>query len=89
MKGTYLEITYRHGKPLAAYLYLQRRPGDVAARTEKLGEGLRLDLSTEGRPIGVEITAPSRTTLEALNRALESVHLAPLSSEDIAPLVGA
>jgi uncharacterized protein YuzE len=88
MKGTYLEITYRHGKPLAAYLYFQRRADDVAARTERLGEGLLLDVSEDGRPIGVEITAPSRTSLEAVNRALESVQLAPLSSEDLAPLVG-
>ncbi len=89
MKGVYLEVTYRHGRPMAAYLYLERRPGDVAARTEKVGEGLLLDVSEDGRPIGIEITSPGRASLEALNRALESVHLAPLSSEDVAPLVGA
>ena len=86
MKGTYLEVTYRRGRPLAAYLYLERRPGDVAARTRKLDEGLLLDLSEDGRPIGVEIVSPRRANLEALNRALESLHLTPMSSEDLAPL---
>lgn len=89
MRGMYLEITYRHGKPLAAYLYLERRPRDTAARTEKVGEGLLLDLSDDGRPIGIEITSPRKVDLEALNRALESVHMAPISSEDLAPLVTA
>ncbi len=86
MKGTYLEITYRHGKPLAAYLYLERRPDDVAARTEKVGEGLLLDRSENGRPIGIEIASPRGASLEALNRVLDSLHLAPISSEDLAPL---
>ena len=33
-KGRYLEVIYRKGKPLAAYLYLPRRDGDTAARSE-------------------------------------------------------
>ncbi len=86
MKGTYLEITYRRGKALAAYLYLGRRPGDVAARTERVGEGMLFDLSADGRLIGIEIVAPRKVSLEALNRALESVGLGPVSSEDLAPL---
>ena len=89
MKGVYLEVTYRHGKPMAAYLYLERRPGDVAAPTEKVGEGPLLDLTEDGRPMGIEISSPAAASLGALNRALESVHLAPLSSDDVAPLVGA
>ena len=89
MKGMYLEITYRRGKPLAGYLYLERRPGDFAERTERVGDGLLLDLSPDGRPIGIEITAPGKVSLEALNLALESVNLAPVSSEDVAPLVTA
>jgi uncharacterized protein YuzE len=86
MKGVYLEVTYRRGKPLAAYLNLDRRPDDVAARTEKVGEGLLLDRAEDGRPIGIEIASPRMASVEELNRVLESVHHAPVSSEDLAPL---
>ena len=86
MTGKYLEITYRHGKPLAAYLYLDRRPGDTAARTEKVGDGLLMDVSEDGRAIGIEITSPRKASLGALNRVLESARVGPISSEDLAPL---
>ena len=31
MKSSYLEVTFRHGHPLAAYLYLPRQPGETLA----------------------------------------------------------
>ncbi len=33
MGKRYLEVTYRDGKPVAAYLYLQRQSGDRSVRT--------------------------------------------------------
>ena len=51
----YLQITYRQGKPFAAYLYLQRLHGDKAARTERHGFWL-VDLTDDGRAIGIEFT---------------------------------
>jgi len=39
----YLEITYRSGKPLAAYLYLPRQPGDQSVRVEPHGHGYLVD----------------------------------------------
>jgi hypothetical protein len=38
MKDAYLEVTYRKGRPLAAYLYLPREPGVKIARSEKAGQ---------------------------------------------------
>jgi hypothetical protein len=35
MGRPYLEVTYCKGKPFAAYLYLDRRSGDNAARSER------------------------------------------------------
>ena len=58
MKTRYLEVTFRKGKPLAAYLYLPREPGAKSARTELMGSGLLVDYQADGRPIGLEITAP-------------------------------
>jgi uncharacterized protein YuzE len=82
----YLEVTYRHGKPLAAYLHLERKPGDVAARTEEIEPGLAVDFAEDGRAIGVEIVSPRTVTAEALNRALCSLHLEPVAAAELAPL---
>jgi hypothetical protein len=58
MRDRYLEVTYRKGRPFAAYLYLPRPEGAKSARTEAVGEGLVIDLAGDGSPIGLEITAP-------------------------------
>ncbi len=84
--GSYLEVTFRHGRPLAAYLYLPRRARDRSAKTRRAAPGLVVDLAVDGRPIGIEITAPSRVTVTALNRILRSFGLSPLTRADLAPL---
>jgi hypothetical protein len=84
--GSYLEVTFRHGRALAAYLYLPRRPRDHSVRTKRARPGLVIDLAADGRPIGIEITAPSRVTVTALNRVLRSLGQAPLKRADLAPL---
>jgi uncharacterized protein YuzE len=89
MKHRFLEVTFRKGKPLAAYLYLPRSPGDVSARTERQEAGLLIDYTADGRPIGIEITAPSQLTLEAINRALAAANQEPATLEDLVPLVAA
>lgn len=86
MKNRYLEVTFRRGRPLAAYLYLERRSGDASARTEQRECGLVVDFAADGRAIGVEITAPSKTTLTAINNLLTTLHEPPLSPEEVRPL---
>ena len=54
MSKPYLEVTYRKGKPFAAYLYLDRRPGDSAVRSQRR-EDFVVDYAKDGRPIGVEL----------------------------------
>jgi hypothetical protein len=54
MSKPYLEITYRQGKAFAAYLYLDRRPGDASGRTERHGNWI-VDYAHDGRAIGIEI----------------------------------
>ncbi len=84
--GSYLEVTFRHGRPLAAYLFLPRRARDRSVRTRRAAPGLVIDFTSDGRPIGIEITAPSRVTVTALNRVLRSLGVAPLKRADLAPL---
>jgi hypothetical protein len=40
MKNSYLEVTFRHGRPLAAYLYLPRQPADKSYGTARVQPGL-------------------------------------------------
>lgn len=89
MTSHYLEVTFRDGKPIAAYLYLPRRPGDRSARTERRDSGLIVDFAADGRPIGLEITSPARTTVSLLNHVLVSLNQEPVSSRDLAPLAAA
>jgi hypothetical protein len=55
---SYLEVTFRKGRPVAAYLHLTRRGNERAARVSKAAPGLLIDYNPDGKPIGIEITAP-------------------------------
>jgi len=86
MKSSYLEVTFRRGRPLAAYLYLPRAPGDKSDHVEQAGSGLLVDYTADGKPIGIEITAPTQVSTAELNRVLASIQAPGLTDQDIAPL---
>lgn len=86
MKHNYLEVTSRKGQPLAAYYYLPRRDDDKVARTERAGGGLLVDYTSDGRAIGVEISAPAQLELGELNRVLAGLGQPTVAPEDLAPL---
>ena len=88
MSHPYLEITYRKGKPFAAYLYLDRDPGDRAARTERHGDMLA-DVAPDGRLIGIEFTRVGPVNLAMLNEVLQRSHQATINASDLAPLTAA
>lgn len=85
MKRRYLEVTFRSGKPLAAYLYLPRERGARVSYTRNAGHGLHVDWSEADEPMGVEITAPSLVSLERLNQVLADLGQPPLAPADWAP----
>jgi hypothetical protein len=87
MNSRYLKITYRNGKPLAAYLYLPRQAGDKSVRVEPHGHGYLVDWTEDGRPIGIEMPSPSQVTLMGLNEVLAGLRLEPLALEEMSPLV--
>jgi hypothetical protein len=89
MSDPYLEITYRHGRPVAAYLYLSRRPKDRSHRTASVAPGLVVDFHRDGRPIGIEITAPGKVSPSAVNRVLRDLGQPPAKRADLAPLLAA
>jgi hypothetical protein len=89
MKEPYLEVTFRRGKPLAAYYYLPRHSGQKSYKSVSAGPGLIVDLSRRGKPIGIEITAPSLVSRAALNRVLKKFGLSPVRASDLQPLKAA
>ena len=89
MNTPYLEVTYRRGRPIAAYYYLPRRPGQHSVRTRRVEAGLLVDYARGGRPIGVEITTPGALSVAAFNRVLRELGFASVSREDVAPLIAA
>jgi hypothetical protein len=86
MRSSYLEVMFRHGRPLTAYLYLPRSPGDRSDHVEHAGSGLLVDYTADDKPIGIEITAPAQVRIAELNRLLAALHAPSLTKEDIAPL---
>ena len=85
-----LQITYRKGRALAAYLYLPHPTGEKSARTEASSDGLLVvDYAADGHPIGIEITAPEAVTLDRLNLLLRELDQPPIPETDFRPLTAA
>ena len=85
MKARYLEVTFVNGRAFAAYLHLASR-GELSARTRRFTPGLVADFTADGKPIGIEITAPSKVTVAAVNRALLALGVKPVTGSELAPL---
>jgi len=86
MNESYLEVTFRHGRALAAYYYLPRRPADKSYRTKRVEPGLVIDFRRDGKPIGIEILAPKKLTLAVFNQVLRDLGVPSLKRADLAPL---
>lgn len=89
MKRSYLQVTYRRGRPLAAYYYLPRRDGDRSVRTERAPGGFVVDFAADGRPIGIELVSPAELALAQFNQLLSSLGQETVVADDLAPLVAA
>jgi hypothetical protein len=89
MSEPYLEVTFRRGRPIAAYYYLPRRSGDRSFRTARFEPGLVVDFNRGGRAIGIEITAPSVVTLTAMNKVLRELGFKAVRRAELAPLLAA
>ena len=79
-------MTFRQGRPLAAYYYLPRRPNDKSYRTKRVEPGLVVDFRRDGAPIGIEILAPNELTPAMFDRVLRDLGLPTLKRADLAPL---
>ncbi len=87
MKERYLEVTFRRGRPIAAYYYLQRRSGEKSVSTLRAQSGMLVDFSRAGRPIGIEITAPGKISVSILNRLLRELGFSTVTRNELAPVL--
>lgn len=77
-----LRVTYRKGRPFAAYLHLSHPTGERGARTVATPDGLLIvDYAASGRPLGVEITAPQAVPLDRLNDLLAALGEQPFTED--------
>lgn len=89
MNEPYLEVTFRHGRPIAGYYYLPRRLKDKSHRTRRVEPGLVIDFARDGKAIGIEILAPEKLTLAVLNTVLRELGFSPAKRADLTPLKAA
>lgn len=89
MDSRYLEITFRRGRPLAAYLYLVGSARTRSQRSEAIDQGLVLDYGPDGALIGIEITAPTTTGVDEVNAVLQRHQLPLLAVDELSPLKAA
>ena len=89
MQMRYLQVSYRGGKPLAAYLYLPRQTADKSARVERREQGLLVDYAADDRPIGIEITAPTKVSVGLINQILTDLNQQAATADELAPLLSA
>ena len=89
MSEVLIEITFRKGKPFAAYVYLPRLVGVKSTRTVEAAPGVLVDYAASGEPIGLEITALTHVTAAQVNIVLEMLGLDAMTPEELVPLHGA
>ena len=89
MRDRYLEVTFRHGRPIAAYYHPPRGADQKSVRTRRVEPGLIIDFAADGQAIGIEITIPDRVSLAGLNAVLQELGHAPASEAYLAPVLAA
>lgn len=89
MKRIFLKVTYRHGRPLAAYVQLPREAGDQIVKTERVDDVLLVDRTADNRPMGVEITDPSRFDPDRLLELLRKLGQGEIDRSELVPLLAA
>ncbi len=89
MKAMSIQVTYRKGRPFAAYIYLRRRLGEKAVRTEEINEDLLVDFGQENQPLGIEVMNPEAVGMDAILGVFDTLGLSRPDPIDLGPLQAA
>jgi uncharacterized protein YuzE len=79
-------VTYRKGRPFAAYIYLDRRPGEKSVRTQEVTSDLLVDYAEDGRALGIKVVTPEAVTLEEILEVFDRLGLARPAEAELEPL---
>ena len=86
MPSRYLQVTYRNGRVLAAYLHLERRVGRKSACTKEVSPSLLVDFAAGGEPTGIEIVDPEMVTARDVNAVVRQLGLPAMTADQLRPL---
>lgn len=89
MEPISIQVTYRRGKPFAAYIHLGGKPGEKSVRSEEVGPELIADYGADGRVLGVEVVSPGATTAGEILAVFDKLGLVRPTADDLGPLVAA
>ena len=89
MKTVSLQITYRKGKPFAAYIYLSRRNGQKSVRTEAISEDLLIDYAQDETPLGIEIVSPGMVSIDEIQAVFDRLRIGRPPRIELEPLKAA
>ena len=89
MKTVSLQITYRKGKPFAAYIYLSHRRGQKSVRTEAITEDLLIDYAQDGTPLGIEIVSPEIVSIDEIQSVFDRLGLSRPEPVELEPIKAA
>lgn len=83
-----VQVTYRGGKPLAAYIYLSGRKGRKSVRTEEFRPNVLIDYAADGSPLGVEVLS-LRLTSDDLYAVFDHLGLDRPDPHELQPILEA
>jgi hypothetical protein len=86
-RGLSLQITYKGGKALAAYLSLGSNGKRAVARTEEVSPDLLVDYAADGSPL--EILSPATVTIERVWAVFDELGLDRPPASELSPLPAA
>jgi hypothetical protein len=89
MSHVSIQMTYRDGKPFAAYIGLGRAIGERSVRSEEVRPELVVDFDEDGRPLGIEVIDPVSATAEEIYGVFDALGLRRPSPGALSPLTAA
>ncbi len=89
MSSISLQVTYRKGRPFAAYICLDHLPGQEIVRSEEVAPEIVVDFDGDAQPIGVEIVSPDATSIDDILSVFDTLGLSRPDLSELAPLVAA
>lgn len=84
-----LQITYRRGRPSAAYIYFDAAKHARVERSEEIAPEIVVDYDSDSNPIGVEIVSPDSTGVDEILRVFDRLGITRPDSSELDPLVAA